>query len=179
MSENKPLYKIVSAVFIALTVVFASSTAYFLAVPNTMIQPQIMTEMQTEVVTTTEVSSVSSPLYSVNVAYSPSVGFFLTNSTGWTLYIFTRDIPTNGTSRCTGNCLNIWPAFYTASLVLPSGLNATNFTVITRPDGTKQIAYDGWPLYYYASDKKAGDITGEGVGKVWYAATVPKLSMGQ
>jgi predicted lipoprotein with Yx(FWY)xxD motif len=26
------------------------------------------------------------------------------------------------------------------------------------------------PLYYYAKDKKAGDIAGQGVGDAWYLA---------
>jgi predicted lipoprotein with Yx(FWY)xxD motif len=172
MSQAKPTYKIVSAVFIALTAIFAASTGYFLAYPNTM------TQMQSVTVTTTASSAMESPLYTVNIAYDPSLGFYLTNSTGYTLYVFTRDIPANGTSTCTGNCLKIWPAFYSSSLNLPPGLNASSFTVITRPDGSKQIAYDGWPLYYYAPDKKPGDTTGQGVNKVWFACTIPVLNLG-
>jgi len=42
---------------------------------------------------------------------------------------------------------------------------------ITRADGTVQVTYNGWPLYYYASDKASGDVMGEGVGNVWYVIT--------
>jgi predicted lipoprotein with Yx(FWY)xxD motif len=171
MSETKPMFKTVSAVFIALTVIFATSTGYLLTNPNTM------TQTQTVAVTTTAVASISSPLYSINVAYSPSLGFYLTNSTGWTLYVFKNDIPTNGTSRCTGKCIQNWPAFYISHINLPPGLNATDFTTITRPDGSKQIAYSGWPLYTFINDKKPGDTTGQGVNKVWFACAVPKLKL--
>jgi len=34
-----------------------------------------------------------------------------------------------------------------------------------------QVTYNGAPLYYFASDSKAGDVTGQGVGNVWFAAT--------
>ncbi len=39
---------------------------------------------------------------------------------------------------------------------------------ITGVDGKHQITFDGWPLYYFAKDTKAGDVTGQGVGKVWW-----------
>jgi predicted lipoprotein with Yx(FWY)xxD motif len=44
----------------------------------------------------------------------------------------------------------------------------SKFGTITRTDGTTQVTYNGWPLYYFDKDKQAGDITGEGVGSVWY-----------
>jgi predicted lipoprotein with Yx(FWY)xxD motif len=39
---------------------------------------------------------------------------------------------------------------------------------ITTPDGKKQLTINGMPVYYYQKDKAAGDITGQGVGGVWY-----------
>jgi len=35
---------------------------------------------------------------------------------------------------------------------------------ITRADGTTQVTISGQPLYYYASDKAAGDANGQGLG---------------
>jgi hypothetical protein len=40
-----------------------------------------------------------------------------------------------------------------------------------RRDGKIQLTYNGWPLYTYAGDSKAGDTTGQGVsqfGAAWY-----------
>ena len=31
-----------------------------------------------------------------------------------------------------------------------------------------QVTINGMPIYYYSKDKAAGDITGQGVGGVWY-----------
>jgi predicted lipoprotein with Yx(FWY)xxD motif len=42
--------------------------------------------------------------------------------------------------------------------------------LVTRDDGTKQVSYNGQPLYYYTPDKAAGDTTGQGVGGVWFVA---------
>ena len=40
---------------------------------------------------------------------------------------------------------------------------------ITRDDGTKQVTLAGMPLYLFAGDSHAGDVTGQGVGGVWWA----------
>ena len=39
---------------------------------------------------------------------------------------------------------------------------------MTRDDGSKQWAYKGKPVYYWAKDQKAGDRTGDGVNSVWH-----------
>ena len=49
-----------------------------------------------------------------------------------------------------------------------AGLDAAKFTTIARDDGTKQVAFFGHPLYFFAGDKAAGDTTGQGVGGKWY-----------
>jgi predicted lipoprotein with Yx(FWY)xxD motif len=170
MSQVKPF----TVLLIVLTVIFAASTGYLLTNPNTM------TETVTQAVTlsSTVVSNVNSPLYSVNIAYKNGIGFYLTNATGWTLYFLKTDIPSNGTSTCTGKCINNWPAFYieTEMLNLPTGLNSTSFGEITRPDGGKQTTYNGWPLYYFIKDTKPGDTNGQGINKVWFVYSLPALS---
>lgn len=118
-------------------------------------------------------AQMGSSQYSVNVATKSGLGSYLTNATGFTLYTFRVDTQNSGTSACTGGCSEKWPAFYAANLNLPSGLGTTSFSVITRPDGSKQLAYDGWPLYYFGDDMKPGDTNGQGIGNVWYACTVP------
>ena len=100
---------------------------------------------------------------------------YLTDANGMTLYYFTKDA--NGQSACYGGCAAAWPVFYAPTVTIPSSLDAGDFGTITRTDGTKQTTYYGWPLYYWAKDKKAGDMTGEAVGKVWYTIRVPWYSV--
>ncbi len=41
----------------------------------------------------------------------------------------------------------------------------------TREDGSRQLTYDGPPLYYFARDRGPGQVTGQGVkgfGAEWY-----------
>ena len=46
------------------------------------------------------------------------------------------------------------------------------WTVVTRDDGSKQWAYKAKPLYTYAKDSKAGDISGDGfLNGAWHIAT--------
>lgn len=94
-----------------------------------------------------------------------SLGEILT-SDGLTLYIFTPD--EGGTPTCVDACASVWPPLLGSAGAAGAGLDADQLTVVDRPDGTKQLAYAGWPLYFYAEDQAAGDVTGQGVGGNWY-----------
>lgn len=168
-------YRTVSVIFVVLTIIFAVSTGYLIASPNTVTQTttqtttQITTQTAIQTTTQTTVQTITSPQSTVGVAFKSPIGAYLTNGSGWTLYLFTIDVPNNGTSACYGQCAQFWPPFYASELKLPPSLNASSFNVITRTGGTKQLTYNGWPLYYFAPDKQAGQTNGQGVGGVWYA----------
>ncbi|GIZ50350.1 COG4315 family predicted lipoprotein [Noviherbaspirillum aridicola] len=87
----------------------------------------------------------------------------LVGGNGMTLYTFDKDA--EGKSMCNGKCAENWPPLY-ADDTTPSG----DFSVITRDDGKKQVAYKGKPLYYWVKDQKPGDRTGDGVNNVWRVA---------
>lgn len=82
----------------------------------------------------------------------------LAASNNMTLYIFTKDAAGSGKSVCNGVCATNWPPL----LVEGSSAISGDYTVITRDDGKKQLAYKGLPLYFYAKDVKPGDKTGDG-----------------
>jgi predicted lipoprotein with Yx(FWY)xxD motif len=92
-------------------------------------------------------------------------GKVLADARGMTLYTFDRD--SAGTSACTGQCAQNWPPLLAPADAKPMG----SWTIITRPDGGKQWAYKGKPLYGWARDGKPGDVTGDGVNNVWRVAT--------
>jgi predicted lipoprotein with Yx(FWY)xxD motif len=95
-------------------------------------------------------------------------GNILTDNNGKSLYFFSDDAAAAAT--CTGGCAVVWPAFYTANPSIGTGLAASDFSVTTRADGSKQNTYKGWPLYYYQNDAKAGDTNGDAIDKTWFIA---------
>lgn len=105
----------------------------------------------------------------VNVA-SGAVGYYLTGRNGHTLYTFAGD--TANTSTCSGSCAQTWPPFVVGTsdgVTAGSGVTG-KLTTFARSDGKLQVAHNGMPLYYNASDTKAGDTNGDGAGGAWYVA---------
>ncbi len=51
---------------------------------------------------------------------------------------------------------------------MKDGISTDLISTTVRKDDSVQLTYDGWPLYYYFKDRAAGDVTGQGVGNVWY-----------
>ena len=108
----------------------------------------------------------------VNVAEVGTFGEALVDGEGRSLYLFTNDTQDSGTSSCTGECLVNWPPQLTdGDPVAGTGVDAAMLGTITLPDGTTQVTYNGWPLYYYIDDAAAGDSNGQAVGDVWFLVT--------
>ena len=102
------------------------------------------------------------------LAQDAKLGSILVDASGMTLYLYTKDSP--NTTVCYGKCATAWPPLLApaGSPAAGSGVDASKIGTIQRTDGTTQVTYNGWPLYYFAKDHKAGDVTGQGVGSVWY-----------
>jgi predicted lipoprotein with Yx(FWY)xxD motif len=99
-----------------------------------------------------------------------SFGKVLVDAKGMSLYLFTKDA--GGTSACTAACATNWPpAVVTGTPTAGTGVDASKLSTITRDDGTKQLAYNGHPLYTFAADSAAGQASGQGVSGVWFLVT--------
>jgi predicted lipoprotein with Yx(FWY)xxD motif len=104
---------------------------------------------------------------------SATLGSYLTDKDGNTLYYFSNDAA--GANNCTGGCVANWPIFFASGLTqakLGTGLLLADFDSITSANG-KQLTYKGWPLYYYAPGgvrEASGQTTGENIGGVWFVA---------
>lgn len=85
---------------------------------------------------------------------------------GLTVYAFTDDTAGSGASTCNDGCLSAWPAV-SANFVADSSVTG-EVSTITRDDGTEQVALNGWPLYFFASDVVEGDTKGQGVNGKWF-----------
>ena len=111
----------------------------------------------------------------VKTQNSTTLGDFLVDGNGMTLYIFSDDV--TGQSECFGGCLSAWPLYYAPDLKPAAGLNASDFGTITRTDGSPQTTYKGWPLYYYVGDDNAGDTNGEALENIWFVAKPESYSL--
>lgn len=124
----------------------------------------------------------------VDVRLHDQLGETLVDAAGMTLYAFVDTATDRGPDRvtqgmrdasptCTDGCAEAWPPFLTdgapeaAASVDPELLYTTE-----RADGTMQVTYNGWPLYFFVSDQAPGDTAGQGIappagnafGATWY-----------
>ncbi len=100
---------------------------------------------------------------------SSDYGRVLFDSRGRALYAFTAD--RRGRSNCSGACLVAWPPYLVRGSVRPGpGTTRRLLGTMRRSDGKTQVTYDGRPLYYYVSDREAGQILCQNVrefGGLW------------
>jgi len=103
------------------------------------------------------------------------LGTILVDTNGTTLYLFTNDSP--GVSTCEDACLTAWPPL-TGEPEAGTGVDDSLLGTLTRSDGSTQVTYNGWPLYYWANDLAAGDTTGQGVNGVWFVVSPQGQAIG-
>lgn len=115
-------------------------------------------------------SSATTP--AVKVTSNSKLGKILTTSSGMTLYRYKKD--SKNKSVCTTRCAHIWPPLTWKGSGKPKkgqGVPGT-LGLIKRPNGSKQVTYNGVPLYTYSRDSSPGNINGQGFKKLWYVATL-------
>ena len=100
----------------------------------------------------------------------------LVNARGMALYVYAPD--KKNTSECYGKCAAFWPPVTVgAGVRVPAtmaGLGGT-FGTTKRTDGTRQLTYDGVPLYTFVKDKDPEDRYGQGLdvaGGYWWLVVV-------
>ena len=92
------------------------------------------------------------------------LGRILVDSKGITLYDFVKD--KRGASSCYGACAALWPPLITKGRPHAGhGVRASLLGTTKRKDGKLEVTYNGHPLYYFVSDRKPGQTTGQGVNQ--------------
>jgi len=82
------------------------------------------------------------------------------------VYRFAADTP--GKSNCYSSCAAYWPPV-TGSPAHAAGVPGT-FGTTTRTDGSKQVTWNGHPLYTYVGDSGPGQAHGNNLnlnGGLW------------
>jgi len=115
--------------------------------------------------TTPPAATTSAPSVVISTYKTPEDGTLISGANNRTLYVLQADEKSTSahekSSTCYGACASVWPPVLASGTPTVAGkANASLVSITTRRDGTKQVTYNGLPLYYYAADTKAGQATG-------------------
>ena len=117
------------------------------------------------------------------VATGGELGQYLVDAEGRSVYLFEADTQGTGgqqaVSGCYDACAEAWPPLIAGAAFDP-GVNLVG--TAPRNDGTMQVTYNGWPVYYYVKDRAPGQTTGhdiEDFGAEWYLLTPDGEKVGE
>ncbi|HXA53255.1 MAG TPA: hypothetical protein VNV37_00110 [Solirubrobacteraceae bacterium] len=98
-----------------------------------------------------------------------SLGSILVNSSGRTLYEFTRDHAKKNSCAAIRGCSAAWPSLKASGR--PTAGSGVKASLLSTTSGN-QVTYAGHPLYTYSGDSGPGEISYVGAkmfGGTWYA----------
>ena len=133
----------------------------------------------------TTTGSGASASDTVAVADVSGVGTVLVDSQGNALY--SPEQEAGGKVLCMDGCTSIWEPLTVSSGGQPSGPSdvSSKLGVVQRPDGTKQVTFDGKPLYTFVEDNSPDTVTGNGVSDsfdgtsfTWHVASIGATQSG-
>jgi predicted lipoprotein with Yx(FWY)xxD motif len=118
----------------------------------------------------------------VSISTVDGVGEVLVDGDGAALYA--ADQETGGMVLCTDACASIWDPLTVSgdNPTAADGLGA-KLGVVKRPDGARQVTFDGRLLYRFVEDGSPGTVTGNGFADTfdgqpftWHVATPAGIS---
>jgi predicted lipoprotein with Yx(FWY)xxD motif len=99
-----------------------------------------------------------------------ALGRILVDARGHTLYLFRDD--QDGESACTATCTRVWPpAIVTHAPRAGVGIEAAKLTTTRRANNTRQLVYNGHPLYEIVADTRPGQTQGQGFLGKWFVVS--------
>ena len=114
---------------------------------------------------------------SVRVAQT-KLGRILVNGQGRTLYLYMKDRGTK--SACSRRCSQVWPpATVSGAPTAGPGVAAAKLTTTRGADNSRQLVYNGHPLYTLTADVRPGQINGEGFLGTWYVISAAGKRIGK
>ena len=117
----------------------------------------------------------------VQVVQAEGVGSVLADSDGMVLYFNDQD--SASAVKCVESCTDEWPPVEESET--PTAAGVTGLGTAERPDGSKQLTYNGHPLYTFVDDDAPMKATGDGDADefdgqqfTWHAATTEAAAGG-
>ncbi len=120
-------------------------------------------------------SARSAPKPTLQLLHTHRYGDILVDGAGFVVYGFSTDKPRKDSCQAVRECLAVWPAVAAPhTLRLGHGVKRSLVGSIRLSHGTRQLTYNGWPLYTYVSDTRHGETSNIGIfqfGGFWPAVT--------
>jgi predicted lipoprotein with Yx(FWY)xxD motif len=127
-----------------------------------------MTAAPSEIPATTETRAVTETPETLMVS-NEGTSPFLVDDQGRSLYVYLNDSQHSSTSACVDDCAVDWPPL---TVKVPPvggpGVDASLLGIIVRDDGSTQVTYNGWPLYYYVMDTIPGTTNAPTLDDLWF-----------
>lgn len=102
----------------------------------------------------------------VTTASKAPFGAYLVDGAGRALYILEGQRG-HGMNRCMGECLRVWPPLHSSGPPTAGpAVDPARLETMTM-HGAPHVTYDGWPLYYYHTDRAPADTRGQHVVDRW------------
>ncbi|MEC8328561.1 MAG: fasciclin domain-containing protein [Pseudomonadota bacterium] len=130
-------------------------------------------DVSVDLINYTESTNSASDEVAYDAAGQMLVGGNGSAKAGYTLYVFDNDLG-QASSTCVDACADAWPPVMVTDEMVE---NIKGLSVITRSDGTKQAAFMGRPLYFYAQDMAPGESKGDGVNNLWWKVSLPQVAL--
>lgn len=104
-----------------------------------------------------------------------SLGSILVDSSGFTVYRFSKDTGAKNTCMASRECNATWPALTSSGKPTAGpGVKASLISTIAIAGGKRQVTYAGHPLYLYAPSSERAETSYAGVrafGGTWMAVS--------
>ena len=106
------------------------------------------------------------------------LGRILVGANQHTLYLFRED--SHGESSCTGGCARVWPpVIVDGNPHAGEGVSQAKVSTTVRNDGSRQLVYNGHPLYELSADTKPGQTQGQGFLGTWFVVSPSGRQIGK
>jgi predicted lipoprotein with Yx(FWY)xxD motif len=102
----------------------------------------------------------------VMIVQKSAIGYVLAQANHQVVYTYSKD-KKGGTPTCTGTCAATWIPATGTPQAGPADVFPGQFGLVTRSDGSKQITYNGYPLYLLKGAQPL-TTTGNGMDGVWH-----------
>jgi predicted lipoprotein with Yx(FWY)xxD motif len=112
----------------------------------------------------------------VIIVQKSAIGYVMAEANHDVLYTYDKD-KKGGTPSCVGACAATWLPATGMPQAGPADHFPGQFALVKRSDGTRQITYDGMPLYTLKGAKPLL-TTGNGQGGVWHVIKLSASDIG-